>query len=97
MGRLRLGDCFLSRRPRYVLLLVLRQGARFALPGLLAGMVAAVGLARVASAALVAVSPADPAVYAAAAMFTVVIAVIATAFPAWCAMRVDPLVALRYE
>jgi putative ABC transport system permease protein len=97
MGRLRLGDCFLSRRPRDVLLLVLRQGTRFALPGLLAGMVAAVGLARVASAALVAVSPADPAVYAAAAMFTVVIAVIATAFPAWRAVRVDPLLALRHE
>jgi putative ABC transport system permease protein len=83
MGRLRLGDCFLSRRPRDVLLLVLRQGTRFALPGLLAGMVA--------------VSPADPAVYLAAAVFTMVIAVIATAFPAWRAVRVDPLVALRHE
>jgi predicted permease len=87
----------LGAQSRDVVLLVLRQGARFALPGLLLGMVAAVGLARVASAALVAVNPADPAVFAAAAVFTVMIAVIATAFPAWRAVRVDPLVALRHE
>lgn len=80
-----------------ILRMVLRQGMAFALPGLLLGALAAAALARVASAALVAVSPADPAIYAGAAAFTILMALASTAVPAWRAVRVDPMVALRYE
>jgi predicted permease len=87
----------LGAQPVHVLRLIVGQGMVFALAGLAIGSLAAVALARVVSSALVAVSPADPAIYTAAAVFTVLIALVSTAFPAWRAVRVDPLVALRHE
>lgn len=80
-----------------VLRIILWQGLKFVLPGFVMGVAAAAVLGRVASATLVAVSPADPGVYAAAATFTVLIALASTAIPVWRAMRVDPMAALRYE
>jgi predicted permease len=87
----------LGAQPRAVLRLVVRQGLVFALAGLVIGAVAAAMLARLASAVLVAVSPADPAVYAAAAVFIILIALVSTVVPAYRALRVDPVVALRYQ
>jgi predicted permease len=87
----------LGAQRRDVLRMIVWQGLKLALPGLLVGALVAVGLARVASAALVAVSPADPSVYAGAAAFAILIALASTVIPAWRAMRVDPMVALRYE
>src|SRR5258708_681321 len=46
---------------------------------------------------VVGVGPADPVVYAAAAGFTVLVALAAAAIPAWRALRVDPAVALRWQ
>jgi ABC-type lipoprotein release transport system permease subunit len=80
-----------------VLGMVTRQGLKYVLPGFLVGAFLAAVLARAASAALVAVSPADPGAYGFAAVFTILIAAGSTAIPAWRAMRVDPMVALRYE
>jgi putative ABC transport system permease protein len=85
----------LGAHPRDVMLMVIRQGLGFALAGLLAGSLAAAALARVLAAALVSVSPADATVYLTAALFTVAIAVLSVAIPAWRALRVDPMVALR--
>ena len=80
-----------------VLRMIVWQGMIFALAGLTIGSLVAVALARVVSTALVNVSPADPAIYGAAAAFTVLIALVSTAFPAWRAVRLDPLAALRHE
>jgi putative ABC transport system permease protein len=80
-----------------VLGMVLRQGMLFGLAGLIAGSLAAVALARVVRSALVSVSPADPVVYGLAAGFALVVVLAATAIPAHRAVRVDPVVALRYE
>jgi ABC-type antimicrobial peptide transport system permease subunit len=87
----------LGARPRDTMLLVLRQCLGFALAGLAFGALAAAALARGLSAMLVSVSPADPVVYAGAAAFIVAISLLSAAFPAWRAMRVDPMVALRCE
>jgi predicted permease len=87
----------LGAKPRDMMVLVLRQGLGFALTGLAVGSLAAAALARMVAAVLVSVSPADPAVYAGAAAFTVAIALFSAAIPAWRALRVDPMVVLRCQ
>jgi predicted permease len=87
----------LGAQPRDIMRLVIRQGIGFALAGLLVGSLVAAGLARVISAMLVGVSPADPLVYGAATAFTILVALASAAIPAWRALRVDPAVALRWQ
>ena len=87
----------LGAQPRDIMRLVVRQGIVFALAGLLVGSLAAAALARVVSAMLVGVSPADPLVYAVASVFTVLVTLASAAIPAWRALRVDPAVALRWQ
>ncbi len=84
-------------QPRAVLRMVVWQAMQFALTGLVAGVLLAAALVRLVSSALVSISPADPAVYAAAAVFTVLIALASTAIPALRAVRIDPMVALRQQ
>jgi predicted permease len=87
----------LGAQPGDVMRLVVGQGIGFALAGLLVGSLAAAALARVISAMLVGVSPADPLVYAAATAFTLMVTLAAAVFPAWRALRVDPAIALRWQ
>jgi predicted permease len=87
----------LGAQPKDIMRLVIRQGISFALIGLVVGSLAAAALARVISATLVGVSPADPLVYVGATAFTVLVTLVAAAFPAWRALRVDPAVALRWQ
>jgi ABC-type antimicrobial peptide transport system permease subunit len=75
----------------------LRQCLSLAFIGLTVGSLAAAALARILTAVLASVSPADPSVYAGAAGIIVVIALLAAAIPAWRALRVDPMVALRCQ
>src|SRR5712691_1770419 len=87
----------LGAQPADIMRVVIRQGLAFAGAGLLVGSLAAAALARVVSAMLVGVSPADPLVYAAATAFTVLVTLAAAAIPAWRALRVDPALALRWQ
>jgi predicted permease len=87
----------LGAQPRDIMRLVIQQGVTFALAGLVVGALTAAALARVVSAMLVGVGPADPVVYAAATAFTVIVALASAAIPAWRALRVDPAVALRWQ
>jgi ABC-type antimicrobial peptide transport system permease subunit len=87
----------LGAKPRDMMLLVLRQSLGFAVTGLAVGSLAAALLARMVAAVLVSVSPADPLVYAGTAGFIVAIALLSAAIPAWRALRVDPMVALRCQ
>ncbi len=87
----------LGAQPLDVLRMILRESMKLALPGLVVGSLLAMALARVVSASLVEVSPRDPAIYAAAAVFTILITLCAAAGPALRAVQVDPMVALRYE
>jgi predicted permease len=87
----------LGAQPRDIMRLVIRQGISFAAAGLIVGSLVAAALARVVAAMLVGVGPAEPVVYAAATGFTVLVALVSAAIPAWRALRVDPAVALRWQ
>jgi predicted permease len=87
----------LGATPGTVLGLVLREGLRLTVPGLVAGSIVAVAAARVVSGMLVNVSPSDPLTFACAAAFLCLVATLASYLPALRATRVDPMVALRNE
>jgi predicted permease len=87
----------LGAQPLDILRTVARDGLIFTAAGLVIGSLAAFAATRMLASMLVAVSPADVSVYAAVALITVFIAITATAIPAYRALRVDPMVALRYE
>lgn len=80
-----------------VLRMVLRQGLKLALLGVGIGLAAALALTRLLSSLLFSVSASDPLTYAAVAGLLVLVALVACCFPALRAMRVDPIIALRYE
>jgi predicted permease len=87
----------LGAQPREVVRMVVSQGMVYAFIGLVAGSIIAAALARIVSSALASISPADPAIYAAAAAFTIFIALVATTIPAMRAVRIDPITALREQ
>jgi ABC-type antimicrobial peptide transport system permease subunit len=87
----------LGAQSRDVLSMVLRQGAILTAGGLIAGTLAALGLAWLMKSLLFGVSPADPLTFAAVAALLLIVAMTATYLPARRATRVDPVTALRYE
>jgi putative ABC transport system permease protein len=87
----------LGAKARDIATLVLKHGFRLAIIGTVIGAVAAFALTRLMSALLFGVTATDPATFAAVAVLIPVIALIACYIPARRAMKVDPLVALRYE
>ncbi len=80
-----------------LLRLVIGQGARLALAGLVLGLAGALALGRVLSGLLYGVTPFDPLTYAAVSLVLGVVALLACYLPARRAMRLSPLAALRYE
>jgi predicted permease len=80
-----------------VLHMVLGEGMRLAALGVGLGLVGALALTRFLSTMLYGVKPHDPVTYAAVAILLGGIAALACWVPARRAMRVDPIVALRYE
>ena len=80
-----------------VLRLILGEGMKMAALGLLIGIVAALGLTRLMAKLLFGVSATDPLTFAAVAALLAIVALAACYIPARRAMRVDPMVALRYE
>ena len=85
-----------AQRPQ-VLRLILGQGILIVCMGLLAGCVAAFAAARLIAGLLVGVSPSDPLTYAVVVAALALIALLACYIPARRAMKVDPMIALRYE
>jgi predicted permease len=80
-----------------VLRLVVWQGARLALMGVSIGIAGALALTRLMTKLLYGVSATDPLTFAALALILTAVAIAACCLPARRAMRVDPVVALRYE
>jgi putative ABC transport system permease protein len=82
---------------RDVLRLVGALGLKLAGLGVAAGIALAFGVTRFIATFLYGVKATDPVTYAIVAMALIGVAMLATYIPARRAMRVDPLVALRYE
>ena len=80
-----------------IMRMVMGQGAKLTLIGVLIGMAAALGLTQLMSSILYGVKAADPLTFASVPTLLAIVALTACYIPARCAMRVDPMVALRYE
>ena len=84
-------------QPSQVASLVFRQGVRLALIGIVPGVLLAYLAARTLRALLAGVSPADPLTFAAVAGLVMLMTIAGSLLPAWRALRVNPLTALRAE
>jgi len=80
-----------------VLWLMLGEGMKMAMIGIAVGIVAAAGLTRFMSQLIYGVSAADPFTFVGVIIVLTTVAFAACYLPARRAMRVDPIVALRYE
>jgi putative ABC transport system permease protein len=80
-----------------VLRMILAQGMKIAGAGVVIGLAASFGLTRWMAKLLFSVSAADPLTFTAVALVLVLIALLACYIPARRALRVDPIIALRYE
>jgi predicted permease len=80
-----------------VLRLVLGEGMRITLVGVGIGVVAALGLTRLITKMIYGVGATDPVTFGGVAILLTGVAFLACYIPARRAMRVDPIIALRYE
>jgi putative ABC transport system permease protein len=80
-----------------VLKLVVGQGMKLAIVGVLIGLGGALALTRLMQTLLFGVNPTDPPTFIAITLLLTVVALLACWLPARRAAKVDPMIALRYE
>ena len=87
----------LGAQQRHVLRMILGQGLKLVLVGVVIGVTTAFAVTRVVSNLLFGVTATDPAIFVAVPLLLVVIAILASYLPARRALKVDPIIALRNE
>ncbi|MCI0403112.1 MAG: FtsX-like permease family protein [Acidobacteria bacterium] len=87
----------LGAQRRQILKLVIGHGLTLTAAGLALGLGGAVALTRFLATLLFAVTPTDGLTFASVALLFIAVSALACWVPARRAMRVDPMVALRYE
>lgn len=87
----------LGAERRDVLRMVLGKGAKLAFVGVTLGLCAAFGLTRLMASLLFSVTAHDPLTFVVVAILLMAVALAACYMPARRAMRVDPMMSLRYE
>lgn len=87
----------MGARPRDLFRLVLSQGLKMALGGIVPGLIAALLLTRLMTKMLYGVSATDPATFIAIALLLLAVALLASLIPARRATKVDPMLTLRSE
>jgi len=87
----------LGAQSRNILGMVVREGLELAFAGAAVGLVGALIVSQLMAGLLYGVRPTDPATFAGVALLLIAVALLACYIPARRAIRVDPLVALRYE
>jgi putative ABC transport system permease protein len=80
-----------------VLRMIVYEGMKLAMVGVLIGAVVALTLGRVMSNLIYQVRPSDPLTFLAVAAVLALVAFLASVIPAYRAARIDPMKALRYE
>jgi ABC-type antimicrobial peptide transport system permease subunit len=76
---------------------IVGQAAAFAFPGLAIGLMTGFALTRLMRNLLYEVSPTDPLVFLGAPLLLGAVAMAAALVPAWRAVRIEPMTALRHE
>jgi predicted permease len=87
----------LGAQRREVLYLIMKEGATFSFAGIAAGLAGAFLVTRLMSSELYGISPLDPVTYVGVALVMAAVTLLACYVPTRRAMRVDPMIALRYE
>jgi predicted permease len=87
----------LGAQRRDVLLLIMKEGAKFSFMGIALGVAGAIAVTRLLASELYGVSATDPVTYLGVAVVMILITLLACYIPTRRAMRVDPMTALRYE